>query len=267
MCKYEASKTTYDILFKILENNYNKLFLIINKNSDELKHKFYDKLIEKVSDADKRGFIYGFRKRSDLNFKKSFWIKLGRTDRDNPTDRVIREWGGAVIFCLETPYNHKLEKLVHYTFNYAHKLRIENDKNEIEWFHFDEEIDILELVSKLNLLMEDFWYDEHVYNISSSTLLPSNTKRHWNHRIKPETDMTLNIPQNTCFIGTYLCCVPINCYYKTTCLCNPTCCLIKKSYKKITYGCYDCLPFCYVRKNNTIFGCSIIPFVSFIKKK
>jgi hypothetical protein len=254
--KYD-SNITYENFLSALRN-YILLPTIFDKNSDEIKNKLYCKIKEPISDADKRGFIYGFRKRTDLNYKNTFWIKLGRTDRDNPTDRVIREWGGAVIFCLETPFNHRLETLVHYIFDYAHKLRIENGKDEIEWFYFTEEINVLEIVSELNSLLEDFWYNENVYNISSSTLLPVLSKqRNWN---KPVFTDKSNL-----IIYNYLCCIPISCSYKRNFLCNPSCCIIKKSCNRCSCGIYDCLPFYSYKTKNKIVGCSICPF--YISKK
>jgi len=185
------------------------------------------KLNKPISKSDKRGFIYGFRKKTDINTKNNFWIKLGRTDRNNPTVRVIEEWNGLLIFCTETPFNHKLESLVHYLFNYANEIRVENGKNEVEWFHFNDDINIEMIVTRLNKLMCNFWYDENKFNICSVDYSKS----------KQEDHKTIKYEKTFCKHD-------YNClFWSLLCYCNLTCCYCTTKNHKI--GCCNCcIPFC-----------------------
>jgi hypothetical protein len=104
---------------------YPDLVIIFNKNDNNIKNKILKLLHEKPSDCDGCGYIYGFYSPKDRMTQKrnNFWIKLGRTER-NPFTRVEDEWGGELIFCLKTSYNHRLERLLHLFFDFARQTRI-----------------------------------------------------------------------------------------------------------------------------------------------
>jgi hypothetical protein len=142
---------------KYINNNINKLPNIIKnillKNNKNNQYDFF-KLLNNKNINDKSGFIYGFTINSDINTKTNFWIKIGRTTRINPLDR-INEWNGNIYFCQKTHYNIKLEKLTHLLFKYKNIIRKNKNKNEIEWFYFDKYINITKVISILNEIIDD----------------------------------------------------------------------------------------------------------------
>ena len=108
---------------KLLE--YPDLVTVFNKNDNDIKNKIIKLLQEKPSNCDGVGYIYGFYSPKDKTTQKknNFWIKLGRTER-NPFTRVEDEWGGELVFCIKTSYNHRLERLMHLFFDFARETRI-----------------------------------------------------------------------------------------------------------------------------------------------
>jgi len=127
---------------------------ILIKNIGSVQKKFLDILYDKIYD-DNTGFIYGFSNNSDNNNDNQFWIKIGRTKREDPHCRVD-EWKGNIEFCQKTKHNKKLERLVHLLFNYANQVRVFNDCNQVEWFYFQEYTNIVNIISILNRYLEIF---------------------------------------------------------------------------------------------------------------
>lgn len=104
-------------------SQYPNILKLFNRNNDVVKSKILKTLIEKPTQTDGTGWIYGFYSPKDkLQNRNNFWIKLGRTER-NPFHRVELEWGGEMIFCLKTSYNYKLERIVHLFFDFAREER------------------------------------------------------------------------------------------------------------------------------------------------
>jgi competence ComEA-like helix-hairpin-helix protein len=141
------------------------------KNSLTDKAKFDTKFTAPLSATDGVGFVYGFYPRKQIN-NKGTWIKLGRTAKWNPNERV-NEWDGEIAFCVKTFANKKLERLVHLLFSYANII-IRNPKsnaNEIEWFCFKEKTNITTLVSMLNDMLTDL----HANSIDSFDAEPEDS--------------------------------------------------------------------------------------------
>jgi DNA uptake protein ComE-like DNA-binding protein len=129
---------------------------ILSKNGLGAKQKFTAKLTAEMSHADGEGHVYGYIPRGYPFKKTNFKMKLGRTQKFNPEDRVA-EWGGKLVFSVRTVCNRKLERLVHLIFDAWH-IDVENEetgKSEIEWFHFTEKIHVATLVNMLNDIMSD----------------------------------------------------------------------------------------------------------------
>jgi len=213
-----------------LQELYPDVYNIMNINLSNKQKKFTKKLNEPISKADKRGFIYGFRKKTDETTINNFWIKLGRTERYNPMDRIITEWNGVPIFVIETAYSHKLEVLVHIIFDFAHKIRYDEktNKREIEWFYFEKFIDVPSIVSKINILMNN------LFNVKSIKIDITNN---------PDEELSSNKTNRK-----YFCCFPLLCKTKNEkCLCNIECCSYKTIVGNFEVGCCD-LCCCYVNK-------------------
>lgn len=131
--------------------------IVLNlKHKKDVVGKIDDILNNKPSDTDGTGFLYGFTCNSDVNINSidKKWIKLGRTAKSNPNDRV-KEWNGSMEFSQKTCYNKRLERLVHIFFSYARKMHpsIERMK-ETEWFHFEERTNVSKYVSIIADLLE-----------------------------------------------------------------------------------------------------------------
>lgn len=105
------------------------------KNDVEIQKKILKHLQTKPTDNDGVGYVYGFERRCDQNEEHDFFVKIGRTAKSKPSDR-ISEWGGNEIFAVKTIFNKKLERLVHLFFDFVRITRSCEGKNEIEWFHF-----------------------------------------------------------------------------------------------------------------------------------
>lgn len=144
---------------------------ILKKNSDIKKQKFWNILRSDPSESDGKGYVYGFTLETDNNTKTQSWIKLGRTQRD-PNVRVS-EWRGKMKFCVETKFNKKLERLIHLLFSFANKHRLEPDRcNEIEWFCFDEDIDVPVLVCMLKTFFEKYMDSKMSSHVTIPVLVP-----------------------------------------------------------------------------------------------
>lgn len=164
-----------------------ELIYLFDKNNQYIKEKIMETIQKSPSLTDKEGFVYGFFSPHDRNLRDNFWMKLGRTEKENPEERV-REWGGTMIFCQKCSYNRRFERLVHLFFAFANQHRIltkdgifvniidpkidqnqnENEddvnnnhndhiKKEIEWFHFTERINICKYVSLIQELIENLY--------------------------------------------------------------------------------------------------------------
>lgn len=135
----------------------------LERNSQQTINKFIDKLQSPLTEADDEGHVYGYIPRGSGMKLRNFKMKLGRTEKTNPNERVI-EWGGEMVFSVRTVCNRKLERLVHLIFNRWHIDVFNNltGKNELEWFYFNENIPVNTIVSMLN----DHLNTLHEVNIS-----------------------------------------------------------------------------------------------------
>lgn len=118
---------------------------LFNKNDATNKKKIIDELNKPTTACDKEGFVYGFTKETDKFKKTNFKVKLGRTER-TPQIR-IQEWGGKERFSRATIFNRKLERLIILFFKFANFTRKTGDKNEVEWYQFDNETIGTEIVT------------------------------------------------------------------------------------------------------------------------
>lgn len=114
---------------EILES-YKDLTYLFNRNSLHKKQEIIKLLQTNPSDADGTGWVYGFYSPNDKQLNNDFWIKLGRTNR-NPFVRVEQEWGGKLIFCLRSSYDHRLERLIHLFFDFAREERYKDRYKDI----------------------------------------------------------------------------------------------------------------------------------------
>jgi hypothetical protein len=105
----------------IINNNIDLKYLF-ERNTKIVQKKIIMTLIKKPSDADRVGWIYGFQSPKDTNSFDSFWVKIGRTVQ-NPFDRVEKQWGGELLFCTKSIYNHRLERLCHLFFDFCRQKR------------------------------------------------------------------------------------------------------------------------------------------------
>jgi len=113
---------------EILEQ-YKDLIYLFNRNSLQRRQEIIKLLQTNPSDADGVGWVYGFYSPKDKQLTNDFWIKLGRTNR-NPFVRVEQEWGGKLIFCFRTSYDHRLERLIHLFFYFAREERYKEKHSE-----------------------------------------------------------------------------------------------------------------------------------------
>jgi hypothetical protein len=222
----------------LIHERFPLIYSYLDINAIKKQKKFIKVLNEPVSKADQRGFIYGFRKKTDEATINNFWIKLGRTDRFNPMTRIIEEWNGVPIFVIETAYNHKLEVLVHLIFDYAHQLRYSNkNEREIEWFFFEQPTNVLGIISQINILMND------TFKIQMIKIL------------EIEQDEEVIVKRNRRFF----CCFPLFCRTKNEkCSCNPVCCSYKSSFNNCEVGCCNCIPYIGVPNKNILIGCCLV---------
>ena len=151
--------------------NYPDLVKLYNLANDKVKIQIIEKIIERPSDTDGPGYVYGFTKSEDKNTRYNFYMKLGRTSRNVPSDR-INEWGGEEVFSIKSIYNKKFERLVHLFFKFANVHR-DNKSNpgskEVEWFKFIKANNINKnfIISRINSicsLIDDIYLsndDEH----------------------------------------------------------------------------------------------------------
>lgn len=94
--------------------------------------------------------VYGFRLPDDIYLRTNFKIKLGRTQRPDPYQR-IKEQRGLMIFCTSCDCNRKFENIIHLFFKYANFRR----GNQIEWFHFREKINVGKIIADIKDLVEN----------------------------------------------------------------------------------------------------------------
>lgn len=131
---------------------------LFNKNDATNKKKIIDELNKPTTACDKEGFVYGFTKETDKFKKTNFKVKLGRTER-TPQIR-IQEWGGKERFSRATIFNRKLERLIILFFKFANFTRKTGDKNEVEWYQFNNgtigtEIVTISLINQYVIKLDD----------------------------------------------------------------------------------------------------------------
>lgn len=152
---------------------YPDLEILFDRNSLRSQEKITQNLEKLPSQTDGEGFVYGFFSPSDKNLRRNFWMKLGRTTRFNPEERVA-QWGGNLIFCQRSHFNKRFERLVHLFFDFAHKIRYNDGKKEVEWFHFEERINISKYVSMICELIDDCFLPGESYFCELETEEDSN---------------------------------------------------------------------------------------------
>jgi DNA uptake protein ComE-like DNA-binding protein len=158
---------------------YPELFKLYNSQHADTQKKIILKINQTPSESDHEGFVYGFTKPEDKNTRNSFFMKLGRTDR-NPDIR-IKEWSGKQVFTIKSIYNKKFERLVHLFFK-SHNVKRENKNKpaseEIEWFKFEKEHCInkhyiISRVNDINSLIDDLYLEDEYFDNSHSINIKS----------------------------------------------------------------------------------------------
>ncbi|AYV82468.1 MAG: helix-hairpin-helix motif protein [Hyperionvirus sp.] len=131
---------------------------LYDRNNSSTRAKIQLELLKVPSATDSDGYVYGYNipGKYHPSARNNFHIKLGRTAKNNPNDRIVRQWGGEIQFCEKTIWNKKLERLIHLFFDFARFDYIQpNGAREIEWFQFKEKINIKKYISILNEIVDD----------------------------------------------------------------------------------------------------------------
>jgi DNA uptake protein ComE-like DNA-binding protein len=139
-----------------------ELIPLLNKNDGETQLKIKQLLNTPPSDSDGEGFVYGHNHPDDRNLRSNFYVKLGRTEKKNPEERVL-EWGGDMVFCQKSSFNRRFERLVHLFFNYVNITRDIDGKKQVEWFHFTEKTNVPQYVAAIQDLVEETYKDSNFY--------------------------------------------------------------------------------------------------------
>lgn len=150
--------TIYTNIIKKIPNSLQYLF---KKNNIKIQKKIIKELATFPIELDKQGWVYGFLSKNDKNIRNNFYIKIGRTDKSNPIERINEwsTWNPHIKILQATQFNRKLESLAHLFFNYVHEIRL-TDKKEKEWFHFTEKINLGSYLAEMNELIEDLFCDD-----------------------------------------------------------------------------------------------------------
>lgn len=139
---------------------YPDLMDLYNTNTEEVQREIVKEISEDPSKSDGVGFVYGFNLKTDKKSKTQFWMKLGRTARKNPQDRVDK-WNGNMIFAMKSTYNKRFERLVHLFFAFAHARRAERAHiKEKEWFFFLEKINVQKYVSVICEFVDELYAED-----------------------------------------------------------------------------------------------------------
>jgi competence ComEA-like helix-hairpin-helix protein len=146
--EFDQTRVTYECKKMVLED-YPELLELYKKNGKVIQGEIIKKLETLPSESDGRGWVYGYRLEGDLKLRTNFKVKLGRTGRPDPYNR-IKEQGGIMEFCTSSNWNRKFERLIHLFFSYARFTR----GKQREWFHFREWINVEKIVSQIKELME-----------------------------------------------------------------------------------------------------------------
>ena len=153
-------------------DKYPSLKELFNKNDAKTKDRILKYLDEPPTASDGIGHVYGFHRVTDIMIRNNFFIKLGRTAKSTPSER-IEEWNGVSDFTLSTIFNIRLESLIHKFFNFAreHRKSIKNkgkntSNNEIEWFHFVDSYSPRQIISFVNDIADlvDVVYERYSNN-------------------------------------------------------------------------------------------------------
>lgn len=172
---------------------------ILLQNDTITQEKFLNKIVENMSEADGEGHVYGYIPKNSKFTRNNFLMKLGRTQKYNPEDR-ISEWGGKLVFSVRTICNRKLERLVHIIFKKWHFDVFNNltQKKEIEWFRFNENIKVATIVNMINDIMSDMHMEKISVNPSEltisetteTTILPNQFSQ--TNQLSPTTKININ---------------------------------------------------------------------------
>jgi DNA uptake protein ComE-like DNA-binding protein len=185
--------------------SYPNVLKYFNKNDEKTKQKIIKLLLTKPSDSDGLGFVYGYKRPSDINLRNNFYMKLGRTIK-SPVER-IGQWHGDEIFSSRTIYNKKLERFIHLIFNYVHEIRrsLDNQHDEIEWFHFREKTNVQSVVSELNeIILDLFDKNDNLQNKKEQMIVIKPKIVNSNDSVDLEKSKNKLININTCTINELL---------------------------------------------------------------
>jgi hypothetical protein len=127
------------------------------------------------------GEIYGYQKNIKY-IHNNYYIKIGMSiDAER---RVLKQWKAQMMFKLYTPYRRLTESIAHLLLDYCRKkLVLENDKEQIEWFHIncdEDPIIILNSVSRFsNMYSNKIFADKfELEGIKYNKILDYNEKQH-----------------------------------------------------------------------------------------
>lgn len=136
---------------------------LYSQQNQEVRDKIRHDLTRQPTDTDGPGFVYGFIVPTDRNLRTNFKMKLGRTAREDPRQR-IKEWGGQEIFTMKSSFNIRYERLIHLFFdreNFHRPNKSKPNHEEVEWFHFKgvKQTEVVRWVLDIHDLVEELFND------------------------------------------------------------------------------------------------------------
>jgi len=154
---------------------------LYEKNTPLVQKKIQKIIMKGPSSHDGPGEIYGYQKNIKY-IHNNYYIKIGMSiDAER---RVLKQWKAQMIFKLYTPYRRLTESIAHLLLDYCRKkLVLENDKEQIEWFHIncdEDPIIILNSVSRFsNMYSNKIFADKfELEGIKYNKILDYNEKQH-----------------------------------------------------------------------------------------
>lgn len=135
---------------------------LYEKNTLQVQKKIQKIIKTGPSLCDGPGEVYGYQKNIKY-ISNNYYIKIGMSiDADY---RVLKQWKAQMMFKLYTPYRRLTEGVTHLLLDYCRKkLVLENDKEQIEWFHIKSNEDpliILNYVSRFSNIYSKKIYTEN----------------------------------------------------------------------------------------------------------
>jgi hypothetical protein len=121
---------------------------LYEKNTPLVQKKIKKIIMKGPSSHDGPGEVYGYQKNIKY-IHNNYYIKIGMSV--NADYRVIKQWKAEMMFKLYTPYRRLTESVTHLLLDYCRKkLVLENEKEQIEWFHINSNEDPLIILNSVS---------------------------------------------------------------------------------------------------------------------